>query len=833
MAEISFQFQGVRNEQLLLTLLVVIGLTLAGYGSWLLWRRRWRAGGVCVGIVAGVGAAGAMLRSAGVTGGGPWMALLALEIVLTVGAFYLAVYAYLGKARLATLMILRSLGIGALLVILFKPALSFTVAGGDDRPYLPILVDRSGSMGTADQANIPDRYVQAVQALALHRGRLGEHFRLVWHHFGESLNVAESLDELGELKPAGPGTGKTDLALAIRSAAADYDPASLAGVLVLSDGLHNASDADSAVKAAAEAAAPVYTVAVGSTNEALAGRRNIELLSAECPFEAVKDNVTTITCRVKLTGLATVPVQLRLLEEGSDRPLDTARLWTDKNTDTVTAELKWTPRDRLTPAKGPDVRKLRVSVAPNPAEAVTEDNDVQLHVLVSEPRIRVLYVEGSMRPEFKFLRRLLDSDPNVRFMALVRITAKRFLAQGGIAGRQLRTLPARDEDFALFDVIILGDLDRTFWTNDQLARLRRFVNDGGGLLMLGGHNSFGPGGYGGTDVEQILPVVVGSRSQPQETTPLLPQLTAAGRRHPIFEGLTGYFPGPAGQGPEAGLARLPELLGCVTVVRSKPGARVLAVHPTRGNENGPLVVLAVQPFGAGRAAAFTPDTTWQWYLPLRAMGAESPYERFWGQFIRYLAGADAKSRRSGASLVLRTDRRYTRVGRAVRILARVLDEKAQTPKTAVVSCRIEPTGQTGAAETVPMSYRTRSGLFEADFRPRREGAFDVKVLATDGQGAMLGRDELRLIAAPYSAEMERLARNDDLLRRMSQASDGRFTQLAGLPELVDQIIDRDLARTGPAPEATIHKLYNFVALFLAFAAFITGEWLLRRNWQLH
>jgi hypothetical protein len=29
------------------------------------------------------------------------------------------------------------------------------------------------------------------------------------------------------------------------------------------------------------------------------------------------------------------------------------------------------------------------------------------------------------------------------------------------------------------------------------------------------------------------------------------------------------------------------------------------------------------------------------------------------------------------------------------------------------------------------------------------------------------------------------------------------------------------------------KLYNFTALFLAFAALLTCEWMLRRNWQLH
>ena len=131
-----------------------------------------------------------------------------------------------------------------------------------------------------------------------------------------------------------------------------------------------------------------------------------------------------------MTGLATVGTEVRLLGDGGDRALDAARLWTDKNVETLTARLKWTPRDTGAEEGGPDVRTLRLVVAPNPAETVTEDNRIDLHVLVTAPRIRVLYVEGSMRPEFKFLRRLLDSDPNVQFMALIRIAGSRFLVQG-------------------------------------------------------------------------------------------------------------------------------------------------------------------------------------------------------------------------------------------------------------------------------------------------------------------------------------------------------------------------------------------------------------------
>ncbi len=45
------------------------------------------------------------------------------------------------------------------------------------------------------------------------------------------------------------------------------------------------------------------------------------------------------------------------------------------------------------------------------------------------------------------------------------------------------------------------------WSLGQLAAVRDYVRDmGGGLLALGGEDSFGPGGFYGTTFEEALPV---------------------------------------------------------------------------------------------------------------------------------------------------------------------------------------------------------------------------------------------------------------------------------------------------------------------------------------
>ena len=871
MASVSLQFQGVREPHLPLVALTAIVVVLIGWGIWQLVRGQVRTGllsfaaalgpaafvpamaidalvryargnrrgggaSLLAALAAALGTAAAALIVLGAEGG-LWMALLAVEIALAVGVFYSTVYAYLGNGRITALMLLRCAGILALMLILFKPALMVTAGGPGDKPYLPVLVDRSGSMATTDEAHLPDRYQQCLRMLEAQQDRIDRRFSPLWYHFAKATASAESLESLAALEPAGQGTDGTNLAAAIRTASSDYSRAALAGILLLTDGIHNSADV--VTDAAVESGVPVYTVTVGSASEGLSARRNIELVSVAAPLEAVVNNVTKIDVQAKVASFANVPLEVQLLEAGSDTPVDTQRLWTDQNVATLKAELKWTPREGPKPggtaAPAEQVRKLWVRIEPNPAEAAAEDNEVEIHILLTEPRVRVLYVEGSMRPEYKYLKRLLSSDPNLRFLGLVRITGNRFWAQGGIGGKKLTKLPESDADFALFDVIVLGDLDRTFLTKAQMARIRRFVNDGGALLMLGGHNSFGPGGYGGTDIEAALPVTVGARAQPQETTPFVPQLTAAGEAHPILEGLKDFFHGPGGRKPSGKLPKLPKLLGCVTVVGAKPGAALLALHPTRKQNGRAMVVLAVQRFGAGRSAAFAADTTWTWYLPLKGMGRESPYERFWGQLLRWLANVKTKARESKPSVVMRLDKTYLRVGQGpVKLLARVQDDKGRPPDSAQVSCTLTPLDGAATPETLPLSPRMGDRLFEAELRPPREGKYKVAVTALDAAGSSLGSDEQTLLVVPFSKEMERLGRNDGLLQLIADRTDGRKADISGLPDLIDQIVQRQKAKgkLDAGEQAEVYPLFDFPLLFFVFIALLTGEWLLRRHWHL-
>ena len=84
------------------------------------------------------------------------------------------------------------------------------------------------------------------------------------------------------------------------------------------------------------------------------------------------------------------------------------------------------------------------------------------------------------------------------------LTAPRLDGGGPVGGDPLPDDPA---ELQPYDAVILGDVPKEAFTERQQQLLEANVHDGGaGLIMLGGPNSFGAGGWTGSPVEKALPV---------------------------------------------------------------------------------------------------------------------------------------------------------------------------------------------------------------------------------------------------------------------------------------------------------------------------------------
>ena len=67
-------------------------------------------------------------------------------------------------------------------------------------------------------------------------------------------------------------------------------------------------------------------------------------------------------------------------------------------------------------------------------------------------------------------------------------------------------LPSEMVELSKYQILVLSDVAATEFSTRQLDLIERFTRNGGGLAMLGGPNSYAPGGYYETAVEKVLPV---------------------------------------------------------------------------------------------------------------------------------------------------------------------------------------------------------------------------------------------------------------------------------------------------------------------------------------
>ena len=85
-----------------------------------------------------------------------------------------------------------------------------------------------------------------------------------------------------------------------------------------------------------------------------------------------------------------------------------------------------------------------------------------------------------------------------------------------------------------YRAIILGSIEASFFTHEQLQMLADFVGTrGGGMLFLGGRQSFAEGGYAGTPLSAVMPVDLDPVGKEDFFVELKAQATAAGAAHAV------------------------------------------------------------------------------------------------------------------------------------------------------------------------------------------------------------------------------------------------------------------------------------------------------------
>ncbi|MDR1989450.1 MAG: glutamine amidotransferase [Acidobacteriaceae bacterium] len=727
------------------------------------------------------------------------VALVALGVVAAAGLVTYRSITSEGTTREKTVLVAIRLGlIATLLFCLFRPSLILKVAVPQQN-FLGILLDDSRSMTIADRDGKP-----RTEFISTELGRpdsplfkaLSERFVLRFFRFSSNadrLSAPADLTYEGTSSRLGP---------ALERARDELSGLPLAGLVMVTDGADTSeASLDEPIASLKARSIPVFPIGVGQEHFA----RDIQITRVETPRETLKGTTLAVDVVVAQTGYAGNPVPLIVEDAGRIVNSQNVTLPPDGQSTTVRVSFPATEA-------GPHLFRFRID--PQADEQVTQNNVRDALVEVADRRERVLYMEGEPRFEMKFLNRAVHDDTNLGVTILQRTAADKYYrfttdSPDEVVGGFPKT---REELFA-YRAIILGSVEAASFTPEQLRMLADFVSiRGGGLLMLGGRRSFAEGGWAGTPVADVLPVVFEDNPRGQSSSyfsPVSVRPTRAGLTYPVTQ---------LGGTEKATTDKwdiMPPVSTVNLITGVKPGATALLTGST--NDHQEQVVLAYQRYGRGKAFALPIQDSWIWKMDARMAVDDTTHATFWRRLVRWLVDGVPDP----VSITTGTDR--VEPGETMTLTAEVNDSAFVNVNNAQVVAQV--TAPSGKTTEVPLEWTVaKDGEYRATFTPDESGLYTIKANAVRS-GTTLGSQTMHTRASAGDSEYFDAPMRASLLTRIAEDTGGHFftpSNAANLPEAISY-------NGRGVTVVETHDLWDMPIVLLVILGLIAAEWGYRRN----
>jgi Ca-activated chloride channel family protein len=396
----------------------------------------------------------------------PFFVLIAIALLLLEGALYWRRQSA-GRLRAPRGLSDRwALGLrGALLVVLLLALLRPTLPRWVDRLNVVFLIDASDSVSLAAR----ERAWRFSAEAAKHEKGGDRHSVIV---FGEEAVVDQPLQGRSPLeRPKATVAGRaTNIFQAIQLALATLPPQQANRIVMLTDGRQNAGNALAGAQAAKNAGADIYYVAAPLTFT-----QEVVVESMVLPQEVKFGE--PFQAKVVAWSHKDTEGRLSLFRNGEFLGSQVVRLGAGKNVFAYRQSL--------------DTSGIHVYQASIEVEGDTiEDNNRAVGTVVVRGRPQVLLAEKDKSQAQSLAGALRSQNMEVTVVEAAQVPKD-------LAGLQK------------YDGVILSNVSSLKLTRAQMTTIRDYVRDqGGGLMMLGGDESFGLGGYYRTPIEEALPVTM-------------------------------------------------------------------------------------------------------------------------------------------------------------------------------------------------------------------------------------------------------------------------------------------------------------------------------------
>jgi Mg-chelatase subunit ChlD len=281
---------------------------------------------------------------------------------------------------------------------------------------------------------------------------------------------------------AAPARDYTDIATAMRLAAALVPEDAVGRLVLISDGNENLDSAAEQAQLLRAEGVEVHTRAMATVSDA--GDRQAEVAVRDLAAPQSLAEGEAFDLRVTIDSTTDTDAMLRLFRNDSVVAERAVRL-------AASGENVFVMPQR-NERKG--FYTYRAEVEAVRSDIFVQNNSREAFTIV-EGRPKTLYVYGDAQPSAG-MRRVLEEG---NFAADIRTPA---------------SVPAQLAGFQDYDLVIFDNVPATQLTTGQMKMIQSYVRDlGGGFIMIGGDQSFGPGGYYKTPVEETLPVSLDVRQK--------------------------------------------------------------------------------------------------------------------------------------------------------------------------------------------------------------------------------------------------------------------------------------------------------------------------------
>ena len=685
-----------------------------------------------------------------------------------------------------------------LALLLMRPSLTLSTVIPREN-LLALVVDNSQSMTIEDSSGTRGSSIQPLlNPESEFMKALDEKFVLKPFLFGAQANSADfplPMTWQGE---------QTNIAAALTSVLSETRNLPLAGVVLITDGADNSyADLGPVLSELRANNVPVYPVGVG----ALTMERDAELMQVSTARRILKGSTTAARISLQQRGFGGSRGRLEVRE--NHLLVATSEVHFPPGSETLITEVALLP-------KTAGIQEYEFTLLPLEGERNERNNSRTIVLEIRDEKPRILYLEGRPGWEYKFIRRAVNGDKNLRLETLLQTALNKFYRQGIEEETTLATgFPTNREALFKYKGIVLGNMESSFLSYAQMELIREFVaKRGGGFMMLGGPASFAGGAYQSTPIESLLPVQL-PKNQSSSFFQGLGRLvaTAPGSIHPALQisGSTGEYGGWESMEP---------LKDWNLSAGVKPGTTVLARVAIPGFEgtgsNPPL--LAFQRFGRGHSIAFMSGSSWRWQM-LQDSG-DLRHQTFWRQLLRWLVSL------SQDQVEVQTDRQSYSRHESVKIRAEVRDSSFNNVNDAVVRALV--TSPDRGEEEIELAWSAEEdGVYVGDFPALEGGHHRVRVQAQrrSGKGEGYGSASASFLVEQGNREFFDASQKMDFLERLAVQTGGRYYRLEEAGRLPEEIVYTE--KNSSVVE--ILDLWDMPVNLLFLVGLLIGEWCLRKK----